>query len=241
MYPIRQRMQARSETSGQEMPHGACSVRHFCNTHMSKLMLGTKEYMTQIFDEEGRVFPATVIAAGPTVITQIKTVENDGYSALQYGFGSKKAKNTPQPQQGHFKKAGEVMFRFVRELRSDAIDGEAKVGDSYSVADVIAEGDVVTVSGTSKGKGFQGVVKRHNFAGGPRSHGQKHTERSPGSIGGGLRTRVPKGMKMAGRTGAERVTVQNLKVVKVDAENNLLYVAGAVPGRRGTLIEIIKK
>ncbi len=205
---------------------------------MNKLMLGTKEYMTQIFDaESGAAIPATVIQAGPVTVTQIKTVENDGYSAIQFAFKEKKEKNTPKPQIGHFKKAGDTVFQFACELRTDDI-GEVKVGDTLSVADLFSGGETITISGTSKGKGFQGVVKRHNFSGGPRSHGQKHTERSPGSIGGGLRTRVPKGMKMAGRTGGERVSVKNLTVLAIDAEKNHLFVSGAVPGRRGTLLEI---
>ncbi len=201
--------------------------------------------MTQIFDTDGRVHPATVIATGPMTVTQIKTEDTDGYSALQVGFGEKKAKNTPKPQQGHYKKAlkagghaDEKMFRYTRELKKDDIDPSIALGHSFSVNDLLEEGDVVVVSGTTKGKGFQGVVKRHGFHGGPRSHGQKHTERSPGSIGGGLRTRVPKGMKMAGRMGGNTVTVKNLKVLKIDTEKNLLYIGGAVPGRRGTLLEI---
>lgn len=203
------------------------------------MMLGTKEYMTQLFDNDGVVHPATVIATGPIVVTQIKTVEKDGYNAVQFGFGAKKEKNVAQPQVGHFKKAGEQMFQFVRELRTDELDG-FELGKTVAVADIFGEGDTITVSGNTKGKGFQGVVKRHNFSGGPRSHGQKHTERSPGSIGGGLRTRVPKGMKMAGRMGDRRVTVKNLKVLAIDSEKNLLFVEGAVPGRRGSLLEIVK-
>lgn len=205
---------------------------------MKNMILGTKEYMTQIFDETGVVHPATVIAATPSVVTQLKTPKTDGYTAIQLGFGEKKAKNTPQPQQGHYKKAGDTMFRFTREVRTDEIDAELALGTTLAMSDVLAEGDIVTVSGTSKAKGFQGVVKRHGFHGGPRSHGQKHTERSPGSIGGGLRTRVPKGMKMAGRMGGTTITVKNLKVLKIDTEKNLLYIEGAVPGRRGTLLEI---
>ena len=123
-------------------------------------------------------------------------------------------------------------------MRKDDLDADIKVGDEFTVADIFAEGDYVNIAGHTKGKGFQGVVKRHNFAGGPRTHGQKHTERSPGSIGGGLRTRVPRGMKMGGRMGDRRVTVKNLKVLAVNAEENLLMVEGAVPGRRGTMLEI---
>jgi len=208
-------------------------------------MLGTKQYMTQIFDADGKVHAATVISAGPTTVTQIKTSDKDGYSALQLGAFEKKAKNVAKPQQGHFKKAlqaggqaGDKVFQYVRELRKDDLDADIKVGDEFTVADIFAEGDYVNIAGHTKGKGFQGVVKRHNFAGGPRTHGQKHTERSPGSIGGGLRTRVPRGMKMGGRMGDRRVTVKNLKVLAVNAEENLLMVEGAVPGRRGTMLEI---
>ncbi len=175
-----------------------------------KFLLGTKEAMTQVFDDRGTVQAVTVIKAGPINVTQQKTIERDGYQATQVGYG-----------------------RIHKEfpMAEHQISDEIKVG-------VFSEGEVVTVSGISKGKGFQGVVKRHRFAGGPRTHGQKHSEREPGSIGGGLRNRVPKGMRMAGRMGNDRVTVKNLRVVKIDEENNRLYIQGAVPGRRGTLLEI---
>jgi len=192
--------------------------------------------MTQFFDEEGNAFSATLVSAGPMVLTQVKTEEKDGYAALQYGFGSKREKLVSKPLRGHFKNLG--FFRHVREVRVQPESvGEAKPGDTTDVS-VFAKGDTIDVSGVSKGKGFQGVVKRHGFHGGPRTHGQKHSEREPGSIGGGLRTRVPKGMRMGGRMGSDRVTVKNLKVLDVDAENNLLLVKGAIPGKRGTLIEI---
>lgn len=177
--------------------------------------------------------PATVLVAGPISVTQVKTTEKDGYTAVQVGFGEKKEKNVNKAQRT------KGNFRYFREYRAD--EGEelsAEVGTVLSVADVFEAGDTVQVSGHTKGKGFQGVVKRHGFSGGPASHGQKHTARSPGSIGGGLRTRVPKGMRMAGRMGDRRVTVKNLKVLSVDKENNLLIVEGAVPGTRGTLIEV---
>lgn len=207
---------------------------------MKKLLLGKKEYMTQVFDTDGRARAATVISAGPVVVTQVKTSATDGYDALQLGFGEKKAKHTLKPQQGHFKKAGNTMFRYVREIRTAGTDQSAHIGDKFFVADVLSVGDMVTVSGISKAKGFQGVVKRHGFSGGPRSHGQAHNERSPGSIGGGLRRRVPKGMRMGGRMGGDMVTIKNLTVLAIDAHTHTIIVSGAVPGRRGTLVEIRK-
>lgn len=197
-----------------------------------KFILAQKEEMSQVFAEDGRVVPVTVLSAGPCVVTQVKSVEKDGYSALQLGFGDRAEKNLSKAVKGHLK--GKGNFRFLREER--ILDSETlSEGDTVTVSQ-FAEGDPVEVSGVSKGKGFQGVVKRHGFSGGPRTHGQKHSEREPGSIGGGLRTRVPKGMRMAGRMGGDRVTVKNLKVVKVDSENNKMYISGALPGRRGTLL-----
>ncbi len=189
--------------------------------------------MTQVFDAEGRALPVTAVSVRPNIVTQVRTTETDGYEALQVGEGSRSAKNIKKPQKGHFKDLGS--FASVREFRVDA--PALKVGDKVELSQ-FAAGDMVTVSGISKGKGFQGVVKRHGFGGGPRSHGQKHSEREPGSIGGGLRTRVPVGMRMAGRMGSDRITVKNLKVVHIDQEDSILYVSGAVPGRRGTLVEI---
>ena len=192
--------------------------------------------MTQFFDENGKAFSATIVTAGPVTVTQVKTKEKDGYTALQYAFGAKRENLISKPLKGHFKGLGN--FRHVREVAIPLGENiEAKEGDTLN-AGVFSKGDIIDVSGISKGKGFQGVIKRHGFHGGPRTHGQKHSEREPGSIGGGLRTRVPKGMRMAGRMGSDRVTVKNLKVLDVDAENNLLLVKGAIPGRRGTLIEI---
>lgn len=198
-----------------------------------KFLLATKEYMTQIFDEEGRVHPATVLSAGPNTVTQVKTDEKDGYRAVQVGFQDRKEKNVNKPQRP------KGLFRYFREYRAtEGEDLSIEQGAVITVDETFSVGDKVSVSGLSKAKGFQGVVKRHNFAGGPRTHGQKHTERSPGSIGGGLRTRVPKGMKMAGRTGGRRVSVKNLTVVGVDKEKNLLFIEGAIPGRTGTLVEV---
>ena len=188
--------------------------------------------MVQCFDTDGTVIPATVISAGPIVVTQVKTAEKDGYQALQMAFLEQKKERATKAHLGHVKTGA---FKHLREFRTnDAL----ALGDTVTV-DTFAKGDVVTVSGLSKGKGFQGVVKRHGFAGGPRTHGQKHSEREPGSISGGLRARVPKGMRMAGRTGGDRITVKNLKIVDVDTANNQLIIKGAIPGRRGTLVEIV--
>jgi len=199
--------------------------------YMSKFILGTKVNMTQVWDERGNARPVTVVSATPSVVTQVKTVEKDGYSAVQLGWGTRKAKNINKPLKGHIKELGN--FRGLREWRLTTPATQA-VGDKISV-EVFKKGDTVTVSGISKGKGFQGVVKRHGFHGGSRTHGQKHSEREPGAIGGG---RVAKGMRMAGRMGGERVTVRGLTIVDVLPEDNLLLIGGAVPGRRGTVVEI---
>ncbi len=201
-----------------------------------KFMLGTKGRMTQVFDDKGVVAAATIITAGPLTVTQVKGKEKDGYEAIQIGFGAKKEKNVSKPQQGHLKDLG--MFRHLREFKPG--EGfEAARGKTIDVS-VFAPGDTVTVSAISKGKGFQGVVKRHGFHGGPRSHGQKNMERAPGSIGGGGRAggRVAKGMRMAGRMGGDRITVKNLRVLQVDTATNTLLISGAVPGRPGTIVEI---
>ena len=201
-----------------------------------KFILGTKEYMTQVFDDSGRVYPVTVISAGPIVVTQVKTVATDGYDAVQVGYGTRSAKRISKPVKGHLKDLGN--FAHIKEFR---IEGENtfKVGDTLD-SSLFKEGDDLTVSAVSKGKGFQGVVKRHGFHGGPRSHGQKHSEREPGSLGGGGRDggRVAKGKRMAGRMGGDRITVKNLKLIQIDSENNAIFVEGAVPGRRGALVEI---
>ena len=203
---------------------------------MKKFLVGTKVGMTQIFDAAGVVHPVTLVAAPPVTVTQVKTVENDGYTAVQVGYGVQKEHRVPQPQ----KKKGN--FRGFIEFRV-ADPAQFEVGKAIDVSQ-FAAGDVVQVSGTTKGKGFQGVVKRHGFAGGPRSHGQKHSEREPGSIGGGpgrAGGRVVKGLKMGGRMGSDRVTTINLSVVKVDTDKGELYVEGAIPGRRGSLVEIVQK
>ena len=201
-----------------------------------KFLLGEKVNMSQLFDAAGNVVPVTLIRATPNIMVQVRTKEKDGYHAIQIGMGEKKAKRIAKPQKGHFKDLGN--FRYVREVRlKEPATGER--GTTFNVS-VFSEGDMVRVSGISKSKGFQGVVKRHDFAGAPATHGVKHAHRQPGSIGGGGRAggRVPKGMRMAGRMGGDRISVRNLKIAKIDTENNVLAVKGAIPGRRGTLVEI---
>jgi large subunit ribosomal protein L3 len=200
-----------------------------------KFILGTKTNMTQIFDEKGLVHPATVIKAGPLTVTQIKTEATDGYNAVQVGFGERKAKNINKALRGHY---GEGNYMYVREFRTDG-EPAFKIGDTIDLS-TFANGDIVSVSGISKGKGFQGTVKRYGFKGGPRSHGQKHSEREPGSIGGGGRDggRVAKGKRMAGRMGGDRITTKGLTVVSVKPETGEIFIRGAVSGRRGTLVEI---
>lgn len=204
-----------------------------------KFILGEKITMTQFFDSKGRAQAATLVAAAPSVITQVKTAEKDGYTAIQIGYGVRKEKNINKAQLGAW---GEGRFKSVREFRVDPSEiGNYSVGSAID-ASVFSADDTIRVTGVSKGKGFQGVVKRHGFAGGPRSHGQKHSEREPGSIGGsGGRAggRVAKGIRMAGRTGSDRITVRNLKVLAVDTATNTMVIKGAVPGRAGTLLEII--
>jgi len=200
-----------------------------------KFILGTKEEMSQIFAEDGQVFPVTIINAGPIVVTQVKGQEKDGYGAVQFGYGEKNKKNINKAITGHIKEKGN--FRVLREFRGGKDASSLKEGDQIDIS-VFEEGDTVEVSGITKGKGFQGVVKRHGFHGGPRSHGQKHSEREPGSIGATGPQRVFKGTRMGGRMGGDRVTVKNLKIVSIDKENNKVAVLGAIPGRRGTLVEI---
>ncbi|MBI4118096.1 MAG: 50S ribosomal protein L3 [Parcubacteria group bacterium] len=199
-------------------------------------LLAKKQNMIQYFDEDGRAYPATVLVVGPTTVLQVKNVETDGYNAVQVGFGEQTHTRLSKAQRGHFKKSG-TNPRHVKEFRTPEAPTQA-VGEVVRVADAFKVGERIVVTGVSKGKGFQGVVKRHGFGGGPRSHGQKHSEREPGSIGATWPQRVIKGMRMAGRMGGDRVTVKGLKVLSIDAENNLLVVSGAVPGRRGTLLEV---
>lgn len=202
-------------------------------------IIGKKVGMTQVYGEDGRAVPVTVIAAGPCVVVQRKTVQKDRYSAVQLGLVSdRKVRRITKPMQGHFAKAGLPPCRVLREFRVPASD-EAKVGDKVSVA-LFAAGDSIVVTGISKGKGFQGVVKRHHFRGGAATHGSMF-HRAPGSIGASaFPSRVLKGMRAGGHMGADRVTVFNLQVVRVDTENNLLIVRGSVPGAGGDYVTIRK-
>jgi large subunit ribosomal protein L3 len=195
-----------------------------------KIAIGTKQEMTQIFNEEGRVFPATILKMDSLKVTQVKGTERDGYEAVQVGGGVAKEKNINKAQ----KKVG--TFKFLKEFRLDK-PAEIKAGDTIDFSS-FEKGDVVSVSASSKGKGFQGGVKRYGFKGGNRTHGNKHAERQPGSIGATGPQRVFKGTRMAGRMGSDKVTVKNLKVLDIDKEKGLLYISGAVPGRRGTQVEI---
>ena len=202
---------------------------------MQKAIIGKKVGMTQIFDEKGNVVPVTVIEAGPCVVVQKKTVENDGYAAVQIGFGDISIKNVTKPLKGHFEKSDVAPKRTLREFRLDDCSA-LNVGDIIK-ADTFASGDRVDVVGTSKGKGYAGAIKRWNFQRLKESHGTGPVARHAGSLGAcSSPSRVYKGMKGAGHLGAERVTVQNLTVVKIDAENNLIAVKGAVPGPRGGVV-----
>lgn len=205
-------------------------------------MIGKKLGMTSIFDETGRSIVCTVIEAAPNVVTQVKTSDGkDGYDAVQLGFGSKKAKRTTKALAGHFKAAGVDAARTVREFRDFSIGAE--LGGSVAVSDLFNEGEEIDVVGTSKGKGFQGVMRRHGFGGvGGATHGQHNRLRAPGSIGASSDpSRVFKGTRMAGRTGNDRVTVKNLRVVRILADSNLILVRGAVPGPKGSIVELHKK
>jgi large subunit ribosomal protein L3 len=198
-------------------------------------ILGRKVGMTQVFNEDGTVDAVTVIEAGPCVVTQVKSVKSDGYEAVQLGFGESKRLN--KPKKGHLKDVGE--FRYLREFEVEKVS-DVKIGQQIDVS-MFEAGELVDVSGTSKGKGFAGVVKRHHFAGGPKTHGQSDRHRAPGSIGATTTPgKVFKGLRMAGHMGAERVTVQRLTVVRADPERNLLLIKGAVPGARKGLLTIRK-
>lgn len=199
-----------------------------------KYILGTKEKMTQIFTEDGQVVPATLVKADPITVTQVKTDEKDGYSAVQFGYGQRKAKNISKPVKGHIKDLGD--FANLKEFKIEG-ETELKVGDKLTV-ESFEDGDSIETTSVSKGKGFQGVVKRHGFKGGRRSHGQKHSEREPGSIGATGPQRVFKGTRMAGRMGADQISQRGISIAKVDKENNLIYVKGSIPGRKGTIVEI---
>ncbi|GAB4250923.1 MAG: 50S ribosomal protein L3 [Vicingaceae bacterium] len=202
-------------------------------------LIGKKIGMTSVFSVEGKNLPCTVIEAGPCVVTQVKTVDTDGYKAVQLGYGEKKEKNTPRALKGHFKKAKTSPKSKLIEFKD--FEQDLNLGDTIGV-DLFQEGEYVDVIGTSKGKGFQGVVKRHGFAGvGGRTHGQHNRERAPGSLGAcSTPSRVFKGMRMGGRTGNDRVKVQNLEVIKVYPDKNLLVVKGSVPGAKGSIVIVEK-
>jgi len=200
-----------------------------------KAIIGRKVGMTQIFDENGTVIPVTVIEAGPCQVVQVKTTETDGYNAVQLGFGEVKESKLNKPEKGHFAKAGAKLAKHLREFRGDVAD--VKVGDEVN-ASVFADGESVDIQGTTKGKGFQGVIKRHGQHRGPMGHGSMY-HRRPGSMGStSTPGRVFKGKKLPGHMGVETVTIQNLKIVKVDLDKNAILVKGSVPGNKGSILKI---
>ena len=202
-------------------------------------LLGKKIGMTSVFSADGKNMPCTVIEVGPCVVTQVKTVDKDGYAAVQIGFEDKKEKHTTNPMAGHFKKAGVTPQRHLAEFKG--FGEEVKLGDTLTV-DLFSEDDFVDIQGTSKGKGYQGVVKRHGFGGvGQSTHGQHNRLRAPGSVGAcSYPAKVFKGMRMAGQMGNEKVTIQNLRVVKVLPEHNVLLIKGSIPGSKGSIVLIEK-
>ena len=202
-------------------------------------LLGKKIGMTSVFSAEGKNIPCTVIEVGPCVVTQVKTVETDGYNALQLGFGEQKEKHCTKPELGHFKAAGGTPKRYMAEFKG--FEGDYKMGDTIT-AELFSESDFVDVAGKSKGKGYQGVVKRHGFGGvGQSTHGQHNRLRAPGSIGAcSYPAKVFKGMRMAGQDGNRRVTVQNLQIIKVIPEHNIIMLKGSIPGSKGSIISIEK-
>ena len=203
---------------------------------MKKGLIGKKIGMTQIFNEEGKVIPVTVIEAGPCVVSQVKTEETDGYNSIQLGFGAIKESKVNKPERGHFTKANIAPARYLREIRVDSIE-DVKVGDELK-ADIFMAGDKIDIQGTSKGKGFQGVIKRHGQHRGPMGHGSMY-HRRPGSMGStSTPGRVFKGKKLPGHMGAETVTIQNLEVVAVDLDKNVILVKGSVPGVNGAILKI---
>ena len=202
---------------------------------MNKGLIGKKVGMTQIFDESGKVIPVTAIEAGPCVVAQVKTEETDGYTAIQLGFGDVKEKKVNKPVKGHFAKGNVTPKKHLREFRVDSV--EVKVGDELK-ADVFAAGDKIDIQGTSKGKGFQGVIKRHGQSRGPMGHGSMY-HRRPGSMGPtSTPGRVFKGKKLPGHMGVQTVTIQNLEVVRVDLDKNVILVKGSVPGAKGAILKI---
>ncbi len=204
---------------------------------MVNAILGRKLGMTQVWGEDDNIVPVTVIEAGPCVVSQVKTCDSDGYEAVQLGFGDIKEKHVNKPMKGHFDKAGVTPTRYLREVRVDDAS-EYSVGDTVKVDDVFSDVAKVDVTGVSKGKGFAGVIKRHNFSGGPGAHGSRF-HRAPGSIGQcASPSRVFKGVRLPGHMGCDTVTVKNLQVVRIDDEQNILLVKGAVPGGKGALLQI---
>lgn len=200
-------------------------------------LIGRKIGMTQIFDDDGLSVPVTVVEAGPCYVVQVKTQEKDGYDAVQLGFGAEKEKNATNPVKGHYAKAGVTVRKYLKEF--DFSDVESPEVGTEIKADIFKPGEEVKVSGISKGKGFQGTVKRHGFGGGPQTHGQSDRLRAPGSLGqSSYPSRVFKGYKMAGRMGTDRITLKNRTIVRVDAENNLIFIKGPLPGTKNSLIEI---
>ena len=203
---------------------------------MKKGLIGKKIGMTQIFNEEGKVIPVTVIEAGPCVVSQVKTEETDGYNSIQLGFGAIKESKVNKPERGHFTKANIAPARYLREFRVDSIE-DVKVGDELK-ADIFMAGDKIDIQGTSKGKGFQGVIKRHGQHRGPMGHGSMY-HRRPGSMGStSTPGRVFKGKKLPGHMGRVTVTIQNLDVVKVDSDKNVVLVKGSVPGPKGAILKL---
>lgn len=203
-------------------------------------LIGRKVGMTSIFDSAGRNIAVTVIESQPNVVTQVKTIETDGYDAIQLGYGTKKEKNTTKPMLGHFDKAGTTPKEKMVEFRNFSLN--KNLGDEVLITEIFNEGDKISAVGTSKGKGFQGVVKRHGFAGvGQSTHGQHNRLRAPGSVGASAwPSKVAKGLRMAGRMGGERVKTKNLKIVKLLPEQNLILVQGSVPGHKGSFVIIEK-
>ncbi len=203
-------------------------------------ILGKKIRMTQIFDDNGTAFPVTIISAGPCYVTQLKTEKKDGYEAIQVGYDEVKDKHVKLPVKGHTKKAGVKTLKHFREF-TPFTNREIKVGDELKV-DVFSEGETIEVSGISKGRGFQGVMKRHNFSGANMTHGQSDRQRAPGSLGqSSSPSRVFKGTRMGGRMGSDRVTLPTVQVLRIDEEKNLIFVKGPVPGGDGSLVELKKK
>ena len=205
-----------------------------------RAIIGRKLGVTRHFDENGNSVSATVVEAGPCYVTQVKNKETDGYDAVQFGFGDRKEKSVSKPELGHVAKAGLKPFQILKEIRDFESEEPLKPGDLIK-ADIFDVGDKVKVTGVSKGKGFAGVIKRHNFSGGPQSHGQSDRLRAPGSLGqSSYPSRVYKGTRMAGRMGGKKVTISGLKVLKVDAENNLMIIRGAIPGANKGFVVIGK-